>query len=192
MTDHQKILQLAEEAAKVVQDPDLRKIAFQEVVRSELQKADARQPGHSEKETPDSPTNIKVHRNKTQRSRSQSKITRAVGTRDEVRNLDISPDEPGLPSWSSISQDWIKFCWILEAAVRKDVDGLTSPEISYLVDHIFRENYSPAQVNNLKKKIGGGFVRVVKLTVGDRKVDAWKILSAGTAQLKKPAAPATQ
>jgi hypothetical protein len=189
MTDHRKILQSAEEASKVVQDPDLRKIAFQEIVRNEPQKADARQPASGKKVAPDL-AKSKTPRTKSPRTRSQSKITRAVGTREEVRNLDISPDEKELPSWSSISQDWIKFCWILEAARRKKVDGLTSPEISYLVDHIFRENYNPAQVNNLKKKIKGGFVRVVKLTVGDRSVDAWKILSGGIAQLKKPTSSA--
>jgi hypothetical protein len=182
MTDHKKILEAAEEAAKVVSDPELRKIAFQEIVRCALQKGD------DSKATAQGNAPPAVR--KPARAKPQSKITRAVGTRDEVTKLDISPDEKGLPAWSSLSQDWKKFCWILETARHKNVDGLTAPEIAYLIDRVFRENYSPAQVNNLKKKIKGGFVRVVKLDVGGRSVDAWKILSGGTAELKKPTEPA--
>jgi|ERR1700677_1113903 len=187
MTDHQKILQSAEEASKVVQDPELRKIAFQEIIRSELQKAGGKDPAKpAPAPAPASPAKSA----KPARTKPQGKITRAPGARDDVKNLDISPDEKDLPVWSSVGQDWKKFLWLLEAARDKGVDGLTAPELAYLADHIFRENFSAAQVNNLKKKIKGGFVRVVKLTIGDRNVDAWKILSNGIEELKKPAAPA--
>jgi hypothetical protein len=182
MTDHKKILEAAEEAAKVVSDPELRKIAFQEIVRSALQKGDASKTAAQNRPSPV----VK----KSARAKPQSKITRALGVRDEVKQLDISPDEKSLPAWSSLSQDWKKFCWILESARHKNIDGLTSPEIAYLIDRVFRENFSPAQVNNLKKKIKGGFVRVVKLDVSERSVDAWKILSGGTAELKRPTEPA--
>jgi hypothetical protein len=184
MIDHKKILESAEEASRAVQDPELRKIAFQEIVRNELQKGDGGKLASKEHAAPSSIA--KPAPAKPGRAKPHSKITRAIGTREEVTKLDISPDEKDLPAWSSLSQDWKKFCWILEAARRKSVDGLTSPEIAYLIDRVFRENYSPAQVNNLKKKIKDGFVRVVKLTVGDRSVDAWKILSGGMAELKKP------
>jgi len=176
--DHKKILQSAEEACQVVQDLELRKIAFQEIVRSKLQNSDG--------DTPRTKEHPELTHTKASRARVRSRITRALGTREIVNQLDISPDEKGLPEWLSLSQDWKKFCWILEAARQKGVDGLTGPEISFLIERVFRERFSPAQVNNLKKKIRSGYVRVVKLEDGGRMVDAWRILAAGTAELKKP------
>ena len=64
--------------------------------------------------------------------------------------LDISPDEKGLVSWASLSADWKKFCWILEAARLKNIDGLTNAEISHLIGRVFRESYAPKLVNNIR------------------------------------------
>jgi hypothetical protein len=175
MTEHEQILHIAEEASRVVQDPELRKIAFQEIVRNELEKIAGAKTSSSQN---------RAKPVKSIRAPRVGKITRAAGVRDEIKAMDISPDEKDLPAWSSVSQDWKTFCWLLEAARTKGVDGLTSPELSYLADRIFRENFSPAQVNNLKKKIKSGYVRVVKLALGDRAVDAWKILSGGIEELK--------
>lgn len=182
MTDHAKILKTAEEAVKSVQDLELRKIAFQEIVRSELQKLPAAP------HPPKSP-NANPPVTKTPRAKPQSRSSHLKGERDVVKALDISPDEPGVPPWSTMTQDWKKFCWILEAAKAKGVDGLTAPEITYLIYQIFREHYKSALIANLKKKIKGGFVRSAKIDIDGRKVAVWQILSGGSKALTLPASP---
>jgi hypothetical protein len=181
MTEHKKMLEAAEEAAKAVQDPELRKIAFQEIVKNELQKnLSGNHPAN-----PAAPATV-VTTPKPPRAKPQSTGGRAKGARETVKHLDISPDENGLPAWSAMTQDWKKFCWILEAAKLKGVDGLTAPEITYLIYQIFRENYKSALMANLKKKIRGGFVRTTKIDVDGRKIAVWQILSGGSKAINQP------
>jgi hypothetical protein len=150
MKDYKDVLQRLEESTKTIQDPELRKIAFQELLKHALE--------GEEKAKPETMKADKAQR--VPKPRKKTSVGTRTGTvpavRDEITNIDISPDEPELPPWGSLSLDWKKFCWVLEAARRKGVDGLTNSEISFLTEKVFRESYDRRVVNNLKLKIKSG------------------------------------
>jgi hypothetical protein len=179
----QAILKSAEESVRAIEDPDLRKIAFQEVLRHHLRSGetfpDKRQQGAAAR-TP----RAKVRSAPTTKA-SQPAI------RPDVEAMDLSPDEPGLVQWSTLSVDWKKFCWILEAA-RPKVDGLTNSEISYLIDKVFRESKSPEVVNNLKVQIKKGMVKTVVTKSAGREYRVWKILAGGINEVAAKSAVASK
>jgi hypothetical protein len=180
MIDYKKMLEAAEEAAKVVQDPELRKIAFQEVLKHELS-------GAKEHKSPTDKAKTAPQSNPSGKTKGKRK--RATGVRPEVKSLDMSPAEKGLPSWKDLSMDYLKFLWVLEAARLKKVEALTSSEISHLIEAVFRQHFRPKVINNLKKKVPDRLVRVVSVDMDGKNVDAWKILDDGTREVNKP--PAT-
>lgn len=176
MSKLQAILKSAEESVQTVEDHDLRKIAFQEILRYQLRSEEAspdkRQRGASASS-----------RRTTGRSVPASKANGQPAIRPEVVALDVNPDERGLVPWGNLSADWKKFCWILEAAHLKKVEGLTNSEISYLIDKIFRESKSAEVVNNLKVQIKKGMVKSVVITSGGREYRVWKILAGGAKEV---------
>jgi len=182
MSNLQAILKSSEESVQTVEDPELRKIAFQEVLRHQLRFDKASPP----KPRQQAAANLRRPKG---RSSPAPKANSQPAIRSEVAALDLSPDESGLVPWSALSVDWKKFCWILEAAHLKKVDGLTNSEISYLIDKVFRENKSAEVVNNLKVQIGKGMVKPAVINSGDREYRVWKILAGGMKEVKaSPAA----
>jgi len=181
MSNFQAILKSAEESAHVVQDPELRKIAFHEILRHLLSSEDV-----SPKE-PRRPAGASPRRTKG-RSSATTKVNSQPAIRPEVAALDLSPDERGLVPWVNLSADWTKFCWILEAAHLRKVEELTNAEISYLIDKIFRESKSAEVVNNLKVQTKKGMVKSVDVTFGDREYRGWKILAGGAKEVTAKAA----
>ena len=182
MSNLQAILKSAEESVRTVDDPDLRKIAFQEVLRHRLR---------SDEASPDKPRQGAAASSrgpKKGRASPAPKANSQPAIRPEVAALDLSPDERSLAPWGTLTADWKKFCWILEAA-RKKVEGLTNSEISHLIEKIFRERYRAEVVNNLKVQIKKGMVKSVIIESGDREYRVWKILNGGTKEVTaKPAA----
>ena len=176
MNDLQAILQSSQESVQTVEDPELRKIAFQEVLRYQLRFVDPSQDKLQQRAAANS-------RKPKGRSLPTPKGNGQPAIRPEVAALDLNPDEGGLVPWSSLSVDWKKFCWILEAAHLRKVDGLTNSEISYLIDKVFRENKAPEVVNNLKVQIKKGIVKSVVTKSGDREYRVWKILSNGAKEV---------
>jgi hypothetical protein len=172
MSNLQAILKSAEESVQTVADPDLRKIAFQEILRHHLRSDGAPQ----DEPRPHAATSSRRPKG---RSSPAPKAGSQPTIRPEVAALDLSPDEHGIVPWSTLSVDWKKFCWILEAARLKKVDGLTNSEISYLLDKIFRVSKAPEVVNNLKVQIKNGMVKSVITKSGDREYRVWKILAGG-------------
>ncbi len=181
MNNLQAILKSVEESVQTLEDHDLRKIAFQEVLRCELRSSEA---------SPDKPNRAAApnSRRATARPSPATKGNNQPAVRPEVIALDLSPDEPALMPWSDLSADWKKFCWILEAAHLRKVEGLTNSEISYLIDKIFRENKSPEVVNNLKVQIKKGMVKSIVISSGDREYRVWKILAGGAKEVTAKAA----
>lgn len=182
MSNLQAILKSSEESVQSVGDPELRKIAFQEVLRYQLRfdgvftDKPKQEPGTASRKS-------------KSRSSPALKSSGQPAVRTEVEVLDLSPDEAGLVPWGTLSVDWKKFCWILEAARVKKVDGLTNSEISYLIDKVFRENKAPEVVNNLKVKItNGAMVRTIVVKSGDREYRLWKILANGIKEVSAPPA----
>jgi hypothetical protein len=171
MSDLQEILKSTEESVQSVEDSDLRKIAFQEILRHRLN-ADHPAENKRRKGLPARSPKPQGRSGTTPKASAQSAI------RPQVAALELSPDEHGLVSWSTLSVDWKKFCWMLQAA-RPKVDGLTNSEISYLIDKVFRESKSPEVVNNLKVQIKRGMVKSVTAKSGDREYRVWKILAGG-------------
>jgi hypothetical protein len=168
----QAILKSSEESVQSVGDPELRKIAFQEVLRHQL-RIEEEPPQKLRQEA-------SAHSRKSKgRSSPPTKATGQTAIRPDVAALDLSPDESCLVPWSTLSVDWKKFCWILEAARLKKVDGLTNSEISQLIDKIFRESKSAEVVNNLKVQIRKGMVKSVTIRSGERGYRVWKILAGG-------------
>jgi hypothetical protein len=180
MTDYKDLLKSLEEATGAIQDPELKKIAFQELLRNALQTPS----GTTRAEKPAKAVATAAPKAKPNRAKQPTKGTRTPSVRESVKALDINPDEKGLPTWSSLTQDWKKFCWILEAAKLKGIDGLTPAEISYLIERVFRESFTTAQVANLKVKLKAGLVKAIKVEGG---ANGWKILSGGTKELANPA-----
>lgn len=169
MKDYKQILQAAEEAVKTVHDPELKKIAFAELLKHDL----GGQKPAEKKEVQGRKRKSKARK----KFGKAAKPTAGIATiRPEVQKLDLNTDEKGLPRWSSLKNDWKKFCWILEAARKKGVDGLSSSEISYLIEGTFRENYPTNKVGNLKFKLRDGIVKTIKI----ENKNGWKILAAGT------------
>lgn len=184
MSNLQAILKSAEESVQTVADPDLRKIAFQEVLRHRLRSDEAPQDELRQRVTSIS-----------RRPKGRSPTPKASGQpaiRPEVAGLDLSPDEQGLVPWSSLTVDWKKFCWILEAAHRRKVEGLTNSEISHLIDKVFRESKAPEVVNNLKVQIKKAMVKSVLVKSGDREYRVWKILAGGAKEVTANAVAATK
>jgi hypothetical protein len=178
MIEYAELLKRLEETAKVVTDESLRGIAFEQLLKHELSVGN-----NLEGQTP--PTK-QIERQTVKRSKPKSKLpqaTAASGIREGIRTLAISPDESGLPAWSSIGA-LDKYLWVLEAAHKKKVEILTASEISYLIFEIFRENHKTNQVNNLKTRIKKGQVRVAKQTEGSTTITGWQILNAGSQHLQ--------
>lgn len=107
----------------------------------------------------------------------------APDARPEVQKLQLSVDEPGLAAWGSLDKDWKKYLWILEAARKKGINGLTNAEISYLMDKTLREYRAPKVVNNLKKKIKDRFVQPLTTTAEGKTYSVWKILADGSKEV---------
>jgi hypothetical protein len=185
MSNLQVILKSAEEAVQAVTDPDLRKIAFQEVLRHRLASDDASPVGPR-------PNDAAPSRKPKGRSSPVPKANSQTTIRPEVTTLDLSPDETSLVPWGTLSADWKKFCWILEAARQGNVDGLTNSEISHLIDKVFREGKAPEVVNNLKVQIKKGMVKSVVIRSGDRDYRVWKILAGGIREVTAKSAAASE
>src|SRR5215475_13644302 len=153
MSNMQETLKAVEESVQVVEDPELRKIAFHELLVRAL-----REDGF----VPDQKSQKKGTTPPQAKKRAPEATRQAVGVtiRPEVASLDLSPDEP-LAIWDGLSADWKKFCWILEAARLKNVDGLTNSEISHLIEKTFREHYHINVVNNLKVQLKKSMVKSV-------------------------------
>ncbi len=117
------------------------------------------------------------------RSSPSTRASAAPEARAEVQQLQLQVDEPGLLAWGSLGKDWKKYLWILEAARKKNIDGLTNAEISYLMDKTFRESRSPKVVNNLKKKIKDRFVQPLTVNAGGKAYSIWKILADGSKEV---------
>ncbi len=181
MSNLQAILKSSEESVRTVEDPELRKIAFQEVLRHQLRFDEA----SLHKPRQEAATNSRRPKG---RSSPAPKANSQPAIRPEVAVLDLSPDESGLIPWSTLSADWKKFCWILEAAHLRKVEGLTNSEISHLIDKIFRESKSAEVVNNLKVQIKKGMVKSVIIKSGDREYRVWKILAGGAKEVTAKAA----
>ena len=176
MSSLQEILKSSEESIQSVKDPELRKIAFQEVQRHQLR---------FDEPSPNKPRQEAATKTRRPKGRS-SPAPKANGQptiRPEVATLDLSPDESGLVPWGSLSVDWKKFCWILEAAHLKKVEGLTNSEISHLIDKIFRESKAPEVVNNLKVQIKKGIVKSAVIKSGGREYRVWRILANGAKEV---------
>jgi hypothetical protein len=181
MTDYAETLKKLEEATKFISDESLRRIAFDRLLEHELSggKTLSKFSGQPPDSTPLAKT--KQTRNKASTVGSGSKI------RDEVSSLQISSDEDGLIEWHALG-NLEKYLYILEAADRKQIDGLTCTEISTLIYNNFKENHQVDQVSNLKTRIRKAHVRPVKIQIGQRKLMGYQILSKGKAQLKAEAA----
>jgi hypothetical protein len=172
MSNLEAILKSVSESVQVVEDADLRRIAFQEILKHAL-RSDAVAPSRvSASGDPSRPLSPK-------KKAAVSRQNSGTGIRPEAAGIDISPDEKKLVSWGTLSVDWKKFCWILEAARLKGLDGLTNAEISHLIDKVFRESYAPKVVNNIKFQIKKGMVKGNVLRSGDKDYQVWKILAAG-------------
>jgi hypothetical protein len=172
MNDLQGILESTTESVQIVQDPELRKIAFQEILRHALASGSPSSADAGQK-TP------APRRPLQRRSTPVPKAEGNSGVRPEVVSLELSPDEATLLPWGTLTVDWKKFCWVLEASRLKSVDGLTNLEISYLIDKVFRESYRPEVINNLKIQIKKGIVKSVAVSFNDRDYRVWRILAAG-------------
>ena len=107
----------------------------------------------------------------------------ALDTRQEVQNLQLNVDEPGLLAWGSLGKDWKKYLWILEAARKRKIDGLSNSEISYLMDKTFRESRAPKVVNNIKQKIKDRFVQPINVTAEGKTYSVWRILADGSKEV---------
>jgi len=177
----QAILKSSEESVQTVEDPELRKIAFQEVLRYQL-RIDEPPPNKPRQGAATKTGRPKGRPSPAPRANGQPSI------RPEVAALDLSPDESGLVPWGSLTVDWKKFCWILEAAHRKKVEGLTNSEISHLIEKIFRESKAPEVVNNLKVQIKRAMVKSVIIKSDDREYRVWKILAGGAKEVTAKAA----
>jgi hypothetical protein len=110
----------------------------------------------------------------------------ASEARSEVQNLQLNVDEPGLLPWRSLSKDWEKYLWLLEAARMKGIDGLTNSEISFLMNKTFREVRAAKVVNNLKNKIKDRFVQSITINAEGKTYSTWRILSDGSKQVVQP------
>lgn len=179
MAEYEELLQKIEQATKVITDEGLRRIAFEQLLKHEL----AGHHASSDKGERKPPAREQISRPARQRGRG-SQASTSSGVRERVRTLGISPDENGLPPWSSLVQ-LDKYLWILEAAHKKGIEGLTAAEISFLIFGVFRENHGTNQVNNLSTRIRKTHVRKATFSDGSATLSGWQILRAGKEHLQK-------
>ena len=187
MKNLSEVLRSVEQSVQVVEDIELRKIAFQELFKGRLREHLANQTPHSGKKL-DPPKERKGKRRASPAGRTGSDVS----ARAEVAGLDVSPDEPTLVRWDSLTLDWKKFCWILEAARLNGVDGLTNSEISDLIGRVFRESFEPKVVSNLKDKIKAGFVKSSSIQAEGKTYAVWKILRAGITEVTRASGAVTE
>jgi hypothetical protein len=179
MTDYSETLKKLEEATKAISDETLRRIAFERLLEHELSGDKARTKGQITKDEPEG----RVARPKRPKSRGSGGNPNS-NIREEVNDLRLSPDEEGLPPWAPLGA-LDKYLWILEAAHKKNIDGLSCPETSALIYRVFRENHKPEQVANLKTRIKIAHVQPAKIHCGERHLAGYQILRGGIDHLKK-------
>ena len=178
MTEYDELLKKVEKATENITNEDLRRIAFQRLLDHELTLHGQRtQPPTPPAKTP---AVERSRRSPTKSSRAGS----AINLREEVKALGISPDESELPKWASLKA-LDKYLWILEAAHRKHIDGLTTAEIKAMIFNVFRENHDTNQVNNLKTRLKAGHVKVCRISIGSAQVEGLQILKGGKDHLQK-------
>jgi hypothetical protein len=182
MTDYAQTLAKLEEAVKAIADESLRRIAFERLLEHEL--SGGKTP--SKKASAEHEPAERPARSRRANSKGRT-ISPAPIARDELKNLQISPVQDGLPSWATLGA-LDKYLWILEAAHRAKVDGLANVEISSLIYDVFKENHKTEQVGNLKTRIKTGHVRSVKIQCGKKKLNGYQILKGGVDHLKASAA----
>lgn len=182
MTEYAELAKKAEEAVKGVADEGLRRIAFDQILKQELSRLreteDHREPHAGARQ--------QGQRRRKPRGRN-TQTSEPSGTREQVKNLALSTDEPGLPRWSALGQI-DKYLWVLEAGHKKGIEGLTAAEIRHLIFATFRESHKANQVNNLATRLKQGHVRKVRLPEGSH---AWQILKGGKDHLKEVEAQAS-
>jgi hypothetical protein len=187
MTDYAETLKKIEEATKVISDDSLRRIAFEQLLKHEL--SPHKSPGR-DKQLKEEPAAPEESATKTRRVRNKGTAAGASpGIREEVKQLQISPAEEGLPPWGPLGA-LDKYLCIIEAAEKKHVDGLSAAEISWLIFEIFRDNHKPEQVGNIRTRIKRGHVRTIKIPSGTKKFAGYQILKGGKEYLKTQAATA--
>jgi hypothetical protein len=177
--DYDGILKKLEEATKGISDEALRRIAFERLLEHEL--SAHKTPGKAK--SPEGEPQERATRPRRLRGKASSSSPPSA-VRESVKNLEISPDEQGLPAWNSLGA-LDKYLWILEAAHQKNVDGLTSGEIGLLIYETFKENHGPNQVSNLKTRIKQGHVRTTKIPSGSTTLAGYQILKGGIEHLQK-------
>jgi hypothetical protein len=186
-TEYDELLLKIEQATTVITDEGLRRIAFDLLLRHEL----AGHHGSTKKAVPKIGERTELTRPAKPRSRG-SRTASSSDIRERVKSLGISPGEAALPRWSSLRQ-LDKYLWVLEAAHKKGMEGLTAPEISWLIFEIFRENHRSGQVNNLKTRIRNAQVQKKSFVDGSETLSGWQILKAGKEHLQELAsAPAAE
>jgi len=185
MSDYDDILKRVEKAVAAVSDEGLRKIAFEHLLRRELEQQDKR--GSSEQRNEARARRQPGARPVARAPKTEAKTQLAI--RERVRGLQISTDQEGLPAWDSIS-NLEKYLWVLQAANTNGVDGLTSAEIKFLIAEVFRENHETNQINNLKTKLKSGHVHSSSLEEDKATFRVWKILRRGIQHLESLAARA--
>jgi hypothetical protein len=187
MTDYAETLKKIEEATKVVADDSLRRIAFEQLLKHELS---AHKSSARDKQLKEEPAEPEQSETRTRRVRNKgSAATASPSIREEVKQLQISPDEAGLTPWGPLGA-LDKYLWILEAAEKKHIDGLSVPEISALIFEIFREHHKPEQVGNIRTRIKRGHVRTIKIQSGTKNLAGYQILKGGKEHLKTQASAA--
>jgi hypothetical protein len=187
MPDYSETLKRLEEATRVISDESLRRIAFERLLEHEL--SGSKPPSMREASKNDA---VEHASQQPKRSRYKGKAASvSSGAREQVKALELSPDEKGLPPWSTLTS-LDKYLWILEVANRNNIDGLTCPEISSLIYDAFKENHKPEQVSNLKTRIRVAHVRPVKIQLPDRELTGYQILRQGIEHLNKLAAEAAK
>jgi hypothetical protein len=168
--DYSEMLKRIESSTAVLTSESYRAAAFDRLLQHELTNL-----GTNHKSRAPIARAIKT------RSRAPKAGEKSV-VREEVRAVHITPDTEGLPPWNVLGV-LEKYLWILAAARKAKVDGLSTSEIEFLIFKIFRESHKSNRIKNLKTKIKVAFVQIASVVGSQGTVKVWRILRKGEEHL---------
>lgn len=171
MKDYKSIISAITEAVAQIVDPHLKELAFQRLMEDALGGMDATSPKKSADAGSSRRDKTMSHGQTPREPYHDSSIRKEVKQTFEV----VDPNFPGMKPFKTFKQKWQKYVWILEFGRQKGIDLMTNGEIAYVLNDIFHESTTDANVGNLKTKFKDGYVQ--SRMQGKNK--AWKIMQPG-------------
>ncbi|MDD5491544.1 MAG: hypothetical protein PHV60_02550 [bacterium] len=162
----QKLMDLENQVSSI-KDPELRKIAFSKLLEQGLGIVDTKKAVKQGQ---------KVKGEK--KSKSQSEYYSDTMIRDEVKSMNITGVQEGLPKFKQCKSKQDCYLWIIAYAKHLDIDGLNNHEIAYILTKKLVKSTKYSTVYGIRSRVKEGVVSE------DPETGNWRITPDGEEYLK--------